>query len=71
MAAVADTSPLILLAKISRLTLLPELYGDVFVPPGVAMELRAKPDATSPELDRFMRSAHIQPPGNLVQVRRL
>ncbi|HLC42596.1 MAG TPA: hypothetical protein VJO34_13360 [Methylomirabilota bacterium] len=56
MAAVADTSPLILLAKINRLTLLLELYHEVFVPPAVAMELQAKPDAISPELDRFIRS---------------
>jgi predicted nucleic acid-binding protein len=53
MAAVADTSPLIFLAKVHRLTLLRELYREVFVPPAVAMELRAKPDTIPPELDRF------------------
>jgi predicted nucleic acid-binding protein len=69
MAAVADTSPLILLAKVNQLTLLPELYREVFVPPAVAMELRAKRDATSPELDRFISSARVQAPGNAAQVR--
>ena len=71
MTAVADTSPLILLAKVNRLTLLPELYREVVVPPAVAMELRAKPDATSPDLDRFLRSARLQAPENLVQVQTL
>jgi len=71
MAAVADTSPLILLAKVNRLILLPELYHEVFVPPAVAMELRAKPDAVSPELDRFIRSARVQAPENATQVQTL
>ena len=39
MAAVANTSPLILLTKVNRLTLLSELYSEVFVPPAVAMDL--------------------------------
>ena len=71
MAAVADTSPLILLAKVSRLTLLTDLYHEVFVPPAVATELRAKPDAVSPELDRFIRSARVQAPENATQVQTL
>jgi predicted nucleic acid-binding protein len=36
MTAVADTSAIILLAKVGRLALLQELYGEVHVPPAVA-----------------------------------
>ena len=68
MAAVVDTSPLILLAKINQLPLLSELYRQVFIPLAVVTELRAKPDAISPELDRVMRSARVQAPGNATQV---
>ena len=71
MAAVVDTSPLILLAKVNRLTLLPELYQEVLIPPAVAMELQAKPDALSPELDRLIRSARVQAPENAAQVQAL
>lgn len=71
MVAVADTSPLILLAKVNRLSLLSELYREVFIPPAVVTELRVKPDATSSELDRFIRAARVQPPGNSSQVRML
>jgi predicted nucleic acid-binding protein len=71
MAAVADTSPLILLAKVNRLTLLQELYREVFIPPAVAMELRAKQAAISPELDRFIGATRVQAPENATQVRRL
>lgn len=41
MPAIADASPLILLAKVGRLALLAELYGQVVVPPAVVNELRA------------------------------
>ena len=68
MAAVANTSPLILLAKVNLLTLLSELYREAFIPPAVVAELQAKPDAMSPELDRFIRSARVQAPKNLTQV---
>jgi predicted nucleic acid-binding protein len=71
MAAVVDTSPLILLAKVTRLTLLPELYQEVLIPPAVAMELQAKPDALSPEFDRLTRSARVQAPENAAQVQAL
>lgn len=54
MAAVADTSPLILLAKVGQLSLLSELYHQVFIPPAVANELRAKPDTVSADLERFL-----------------
>lgn len=38
MPVVSNTSPLVLLAKIRRLTLLKELYGEVLVPPSVKIE---------------------------------
>lgn len=72
MAAVADTSPLILLAKIDRLTLLPEFYGQVFLPPAVVKELRAKPRLLPSELERFIGSpGHIRSPENDLRVRAL
>lgn len=71
MAAVADTSPLILLAKVNWLTLLSELYGEVLIPPAVVTELRVKSDAISPELDRFIKSARVQAPETAIQVRAL
>ena len=68
MAAVVDTSPLIFLAKVNRLTLLRELYREVFFPPAVEAELRAKPDRTWPELERFIASARVHAPANVAQV---
>ena len=38
MAVVTNTSPIVLLAKIRRLTLLKGLYGEVLVPPSVKVE---------------------------------
>jgi hypothetical protein len=38
---IADSSPLILLARLGRLVLLPALAGKVFVPESVLVELRA------------------------------
>jgi predicted nucleic acid-binding protein len=38
---VADAGPLIGLAKIGRLTLLRELYGEILIPPAVHAELQA------------------------------
>ncbi len=54
MAAVADTSAVILLAKVERLAILRELYGEVYVPPAVAAELRAKHDVASQEVEGFI-----------------
>lgn len=54
MAAVADTSAVILLAKVERLAILRELYGEVYVPPAVAAELRAKRDVASQEVEGFI-----------------
>lgn len=56
MAAVADTSAIILLAKVGQLALLQELYGEVLVPPAVAAELRAKPDPASQDMEAFIGS---------------
>lgn len=72
MAAVADTSSIILLAKVGRLGLLRELYGEVFVPPAVAAELRGKPDAASQEVEAFIESPGcVRSPGNILLVERL
>lgn len=72
MTAVADTSPLILLAKVNRLPLLPELYGEVWIPPAVVAELRAKPGPISSELNWFITtSARVRAPRSLEQARTL
>jgi len=72
MAAVADTSSIILLAKIGRLALLRDLYEQVHVPPGVVAELRAKPDAASQEVERFLRSPGcVRAPQNTLLVQAL
>jgi hypothetical protein len=57
MTAIADTSSIILLAKVGRLAILRELYGEVYVPPVAAAELRAKPDVASQEVERFIGMA--------------
>lgn len=54
MTAVADTSPIIWLAKVDRPALLSDLFGEVLVPPAVMAELRAKPDVASAELERLL-----------------
>jgi uncharacterized protein len=69
MPAVADTSPLIFLAKVNRLSLLSELYSEVFVPPAVVTELRAKPDSASPEIVRFIELARVQAPNDVARLR--
>lgn len=72
MPAIADASPLILLAKVRRLALLAELYGQVVIPPAVVNELQAKPDLTFPEVERFLRSpGFVRSPENDLLVRAL
>jgi hypothetical protein len=71
MAAVADASPLILLAKIGRLSLLSELYHQVFIPPAVANELRAKPETLSGDLERFLRPETVRSPDDAKRVQAL
>ena len=57
MTAVVDTSPIVVLGKIRRLDLLRALYGDVVLPPAVADEVVAKPDAIGPDLREFVTGA--------------
>lgn len=46
MTAISDTSPLIALANVSLLQLLPEIFSDVVIPEAVALEaLQGRPDA--------------------------
>ena len=72
MAAIADTSSIILLAKIGRLALLRDLYEQVHVPPGVVVELRAKPDAASQEVERLLGSPGcVRAPQNTLLVQAL
>lgn len=71
MAAVADASPLILLAKVGHLSLVSELYQQVFVPPAVASEIRAKPDTLSVDLERFLRPETVRSPQNAKRVQAL
>jgi len=72
MAAIADTSSIVLLAKIGRLALLRDLYEQVHVPPGVVAELQAKPDAASQEVERFLRSPGcVRAPQNTLLVQAL
>lgn len=72
MAAIADTSSIILLAKVGRLAILRELYGEVYVPPAVAAELRAKRDVASQEVERFIgMPGCIRPPENALLVQAL
>ncbi len=40
MIVVSDTSPILNLTRIGRLEILPALYGQVLIPPGVEKELR-------------------------------
>jgi hypothetical protein len=71
MSAVANTSPVILLAKIGKLDLVSVLYGEVVIPPAVAAEVRAKPDAVSQELEHFLQSVEARSPKNKTLVRAL
>lgn len=53
MSLVADTGPLIALAKVDRLELLEQLFGQVTIAPSVYRELLAK---VGPEADRLDRA---------------
>jgi predicted nucleic acid-binding protein len=48
---VSDTSPLLNLARISRLELLPQLYGEVLIPSAVFDELTASKRDLPPAID--------------------
>jgi predicted nucleic acid-binding protein len=56
MIAVSDTGPLIALAKVDRLALLQEVFGQVLVPPAVERELIAKHGGESVRLEAALRS---------------
>jgi predicted nucleic acid-binding protein len=71
MPAIANTSPIILLAKVGKLDLLSALYGEVVIPPAVAAELQAKPEAVSQELEHFLQSVEVRSPKNTTLVRAL
>ena len=51
MIVVSDTSPILNLARISRLELLPLLYRQVLIPPAVFQELTASKRDLPPALD--------------------
>ncbi len=68
---VSDTSPIRALAHLSLLTLLPELFSEVRVPPAVDDELR-RPPAGLPRVDvRDLRFVTIQAPRDRARVREL
>ena len=56
MIAVSDTGPLIALAKVDRLALLHEMFGQVLVPSAVERELIAKHGGESVRLEAALRS---------------
>jgi predicted nucleic acid-binding protein len=63
MSVVSNTGPLIALAKIDRLALLQQFFGEVFIPPVVHRELLGKTGAEAGALDQalaaFVRVAQI------------
>ncbi len=48
---VVDTSPLIYLVQLGRLDLLRGGADEILMPPAVLRELRAKPDAWTPDIE--------------------
>jgi uncharacterized protein len=64
MSVVSNTGPLIGLAKIDRLALLQQLFGEVFIPPVVHRELLGKAGAEADRLDQALAMfvhAHLAP----------
>jgi predicted nucleic acid-binding protein len=53
---VCNTSPLLLLAKIQRLALLPQLYTAILVPRAVLDELGVKPDQEATQIQALVAS---------------
>ena len=51
MTVVSDTGPLIALAKVDRLSLLEDLFGQIHIPPIVHRELLAKSGPEAARLD--------------------
>lgn len=60
MTVVSNTSPLILLGKIDRIDLLPQLYDDVLIPGSVLEEIEAKPGKAVPQIRVLLRSQQLQ-----------
>lgn len=56
MKAVCDTSPLILLGKISRMGLLPRLYDKVIIPSSVLAELDMKPGEEAKQVHGMLQT---------------
>ncbi len=56
MKVVCNTSPLILLAKIHRLELLSQLYGEVVIPASVLEEVEAKPGEEARQVQTLLQS---------------
>lgn len=59
MTVICDASPLILLAKIERLALLPVLYERVVVPEAVVREVEAKAGHDTQRLRRWWRQSDV------------
>jgi len=77
MKAVSNTGPLIALAKVDRLDLLPRLFEMVEIPPAVHRELLAKNGPEAAALDRALRDlvrvaslGELPPPVTLASLRR-
>jgi predicted nucleic acid-binding protein len=57
---VCNSSPLILLAKIHQLDLLPRLYQEVVVPVSVLEEIRAKPGEEAGQIEAMLQNQEFQ-----------
>lgn len=54
MTVVTNTGPLIVLAKIDKLNLLPQMFTDIAIPPAVHRELLAKSGIEAHKLDEAL-----------------
>jgi predicted nucleic acid-binding protein len=61
MLVVADSSPLVVLTKIELIAVLPQLFGEVVIPPEVAEELR------HPKFPERVRDLATRPPPWLLE----
>src|SRR3989337_2771364 len=71
MAVVANAGPLIALARIKRLDLLPTLYGEIIVPPPVYQETTKEADLPGAQDLREARWLRTMEVGDQTEVRRL
>ena len=58
MTVVCDTSPLLLLARTDRLTLLRTLYSTIVVPNAVLREIRVREDVPAQRVHAFLEHSH-------------